>query len=169
MLTRPDLFREATDEDEAEIELLYRLALEIRLRLPPFIQQEWPFRTDPYSPGCHQVAHAFARIAGATAIDGEHAVIVDIDPEVDGTEFKVNFATILHSWVEFETRSGLRFILDIFPDEGCPIMPLLYRAPNPAYWIPVDEERINALKVLSTEAFQTQVTTLEIIMRRAVS
>lgn len=169
MLTRPNLFRAAELEDEAEIELMYRLALEVRLRLPPFIQQEPPFRTDPYSPGCHQVAHAFARISGATAVDGEHAVVVDIDPAVDGTDFQVNFSTILHSWIEFETKSGLRFILDIFPDEGCPVFPVLYRAPHPAYWIPVDVERVNALKVLSSESFQTQVTTLEEIMRRALS
>jgi len=169
MLVRPDLFRVLGPADEEEIGRIYRLALELRLRLPGFLRERRPFLPRPYSPGCHQVAHAFGRVAAIATVDGEHAIFTRIVPDPAGKEFDMDCTTMLHSWNEFSTPGGERFILDIFPDEGCAVLPVLYRSPHPAYWIPEDAERLDALRMISEGPFQTQIATMEQKMREVLA
>ena len=88
------------------------------------------------SPVCHDTARAFARVFNLKAVDGEHVYVT----EMDSLEHAPVCTTVMHSWVEFEV-DGERFILDVLPDNVCPISPTLLRAPHPAYWIPTDPER----------------------------
>jgi hypothetical protein len=99
-------------------------------------------------PSCHVVAHAFAQVFGYAAVDGEHFDTHAVEVVEGGKEIEVQQTTYLHSWVEATTNQGNRFILDVFPDVGGSIFPVLYRAPHPAYWIPKDEERRNVLQQL---------------------
>lgn len=112
-------------------------------------------------PSCHVVAHAFARVFGYEARDGEHCYSGSVELTPDGANMDVHFTTVLHSWVEFETTRGNRFILDVFPDAGGSIFPVLYRAPHPCYWTPKDEERVQILDALpGDESFRRDVTML---------
>lgn len=166
MLFRLDLLR-STDEEAWN--LIRRISVEaysVRLWLTSFL-----FVPDSKGraaiPGCHSVAHAFAKTFGYRAVDGEHCYQNSVRVLRDGVSMRVSSTTLLHSWVECETSRGKRFILDIFPDNGSSIFPVLYEAPHPAYWIPVDEARVRNLKNLHRRVtFQRDVALLAKNMRR---
>lgn len=142
-------------------------AYAVRLWIADWIHSITP-TGDHIIPSCHVVAHAFARTFGYEAIDGEHAYICGVKTSRWFDKMRVDSTTMLHSWVELETAKKNRFILDIFPDEGCSIFPVLYRAPHPAYWIPADRKRAEVLRGLVQSAvFQSEVDQFSSIMREA--
>lgn len=165
MLYRLDFLKSS---DAEAWDLIYRISVEaysVRLWLSEFL-----FVTDSQGskiPCCHRVAHAFAEVFGYKVVDGEHCYQDDVKLLKDGMTMRVHSTTLLHSWVECETSKGKRFILDIFPDDGCSIFPVLYEAPHPAYWIPRDEERVRNLRNLRRRAtFQRDVAQLAKKIRR---
>lgn len=168
MLFRPDVRRLLPAEEVDFVTGMYMHALQVR------VEMKAPFRAAPplkrlfYTPGCHEVAHAFARVMRIDAVDGEYAYLSETVPDPEGKTLETVTSTILHSWNEFSTPSGARFILDVFPDERCAIFPVLYCAPNPAYWIPQDETRLNALKIIYEQPMQLQIQRLAKRIRRIV-
>lgn len=160
MLLRRDLYRIITEEDEKELERVYRLALDLRCRLPAYLEEKWLICGRKYYPECHEMAHALARVAQITARDGEHAFLSSSTPPGEEHDFEATYTTILHSWNEFSVPSGRTFILDPLPVSGSSVMPVLLLAPHPAYWIPKDPLRLNALKQVEGERMQRRIANL---------
>ena len=168
MLLRRSVYQVITDADEREIERIYRMAFEMRLRLPAHLTETWLMGGRKYYPECHEAAHAFAEIAGIAAIDGEHAVLTKTEPTDDGIEFSAHFTSVLHSWNEFSVPSGKRFILDLLPEDHSSVFPVLLPAPNPAYWIPKDRRRTQALKEIQLPRMQHRIANLKAAMRNTL-
>ncbi len=159
MLFRLDVLELGDAEAWEKVRRVSVQAFSLRLWLPELLFVTSGRKT--VVPSCHVVAHAFARVFGYEVKDGEHCYSGNVQLTPDQADMDVHFTTVLHSWVEFETAHGNRFILDIFPDEGGSIFPVLYRAPHPCYWIPRDEKRVRILAALPTDkSFQRDVTML---------
>ncbi|HRH55332.1 MAG TPA: hypothetical protein PK609_00480 [Candidatus Paceibacterota bacterium] len=168
MLLRRDLYRVITDEDEQEIERLFKLALDLRFRLPAYLEEVWLVAGRKYYPECHETAHAFAQIAGIEAVDGEHVVLTKTNCSSEEGDFGANYTTVLHSWNVFEVPSGQKFILDVLPVYDSSILPIVLQAPNPAYWIPKDALRVNALKQIQEPRMQHRIKNLAEAMQKVL-
>lgn len=165
MLFRIDMLRLGDEEAWTLVRRMSMEAFSLRLWLTDLVWLENP-GGGGIIPSCHVVAHAFAQVFGYTAVDGEHFDADTVEAVEDGKEVEVRHTTYLHSWVEATTGKGNRFILDVFPDVGGSIFPVLYRAPHPAYWLPRDAERREVLQNLHRKrSFQHEVRALTKQMR----
>lgn len=159
MLVRSDLLELGDAEAWNRVRRVSIQAFSVRLWLPNLLFTTNGRKTE--IPNCHVMAHAFARVFGYEAKDGEHCYSSNVQLTPNQADVDVYFITILHSWVEFETTKGNRFLLDIFPDEGGSIFPILYRAPHHCYWVPQDTERVQVLAtLLDNKSFQKDVDEL---------
>lgn len=144
------LFRENLDGCPPEaIEFAGRMlqrAIRVRTHLPGLMPWEVSSVKVWRLPVCHDVSHAFAEVFGGTAVDGIYIFPKSFEAR-EGQDI-VEFTTLGHSWVEFEA-GATRFILDIYPDEGCAIYPVVFLAPNPSYVYQSDK-----LKLLDAERLQ---------------
>lgn len=167
MLFRHDLLTLGDEEAWRLVREVSAQAYALRLWLPdiPWLETEGD---GGVIPSCHVTAHAFAHVFGYTAVDGEHVQpdgtkITDEDEEMD-----VHWTSYLHSWIEFATAKGNRFILDLFPDSdgGGSIFPVLFRAPHPLYHVPRTGERRLALdRLQASPEFKADVEELALKIR----
>ena len=168
MLLRGDLYRVVSDADIEEIERIYRLATEVRLKLPPYLEAGWLLHRKVYFPECHEVAHAFAAVTGIEAVDGVCVVLTKTEQTDDGSDFGADFAAILHSWNEFSVPGAQRFILDVLPEHGSSVLPVLLQAPHPAYLIPKDPKACEALLQIQRPRLQRKIKNLIVAMRECI-
>lgn len=160
MLFRVDMLNLGDEEAWTLVRKMSVEAYSVRLWLPDLVWLKAE-GGGGIIPSCHVVAHAFAQVFGYQAVDGEHFDVERVEVVEGGKEVEVGHTTYLHSWVEATTTKGSRFILDVFPDVGGSIFPVLYRAPHPAYWLPLDVERRSILGKLPTNPeFQREVAAL---------
>lgn len=153
MLFRYDLLTARDGEAWTAVRLVSIQAFLLRLWANDWLHVPGPKKGELKIPSCHVVAHAFAKAFGYRAIDGEHCYYHGVKVHRDNRSMKVDFSTLLHSWVEIKTEKGNTFILDIFPDEGCSVFPVLYRGPHPGYWVPRDPERQRRLRNMRRSVF----------------
>jgi len=141
MLLRKEMHEVLKDEAIEQVMDHYFMAHFIRLKMPPAFECV-SFSDTPSMriPSCHVMAHAFARTFSLTPVDGEHAFIERSILSDEEVAEEVHMSTYIHSWIEIEIPDGEMFILDLFPDKLCPILPVLHKAPHPAYWVPKDRK-----------------------------
>ena len=166
MLFREGLRESLRDSEIRELKRMLLLAITVRYEMPRAVEWRRFPRRLYYLPVCHDVAHAFAQVFGGVAIDGEHMFPMETFQTEAGAHEGARFSTLLHSWVEFETSGGNRFILDIYPDVNCPVLPVVLRHPNAAYWVPTDEPRVRELATLKGRKFMKRVQLVADEMRK---
>jgi len=137
MLLRHDLMEMICSDEKDLIMEHYIRAVRLRLKFPG-VSLPWIPPEKLWIPGCHVVAHAYAQVFGAKAVDGEHAYFKGREVSETG-QTCIDLSTYAHSWNILEINDNLSLILDIYPDIGCPMMPVLLKNPHPAYWVPTDE------------------------------
>lgn len=169
MLFREDVWKRVDFEDLQFAGKMLQHAIKIRGEVSGYTKDPYRLWARFRTPVCHDTAHAFAKVFGLTAVDGEHMYASKVYMTPSGLPNGANYTTCVHSWVEFETDGGTRFILDVFPDEGCAIFPVLLLHPNPAYWIPSDSATLRALDLsLRRPIFKQRVEILAAEMRKTL-
>lgn len=138
MLARKDLWELAQLDKDNLIYQHYINAVNIRLGFQG-VQYPWYPEGKLVTPSCHDVAHAYAIAFDVEAVDGECAHFRGPFDAPDGT-LGVDVSTYMHSWCRVRVADGVAAILDIYPDVGMPMMPIILRDPHPGYWEPHDEE-----------------------------
>lgn len=146
------------ESDRKFIIELFQDAVRVRLELPEHIPCGSFFRKTRYlAPVCHEVAHAFAQVFCGVAVDGEYLFVEGHNRDKQESVSYVLNSSMLHSWVEVVTEQGTRVILDVFPDKGQSVFPVLFLAPHPAYFVPTDEVVVRELGLLKRRNFRKRV------------
>lgn len=140
MLVRPDFHRIlAQDPHHSVMKHFYR-AVHIRQK---FSGLPRPGSDQLLLPNCHEVARGYAR-AFETDFEDGFVAYVSSTGVTGNQEYFLNSLQV-HSWNVIRVTDEARIILDIFPDVGLSMMPVIHPYPHPAYVVPQDgwlKERI---------------------------
>ena len=148
------------EQEKAALDHLQH-ALCVRQYLPQGIPQG---KGRIWIPSCHCYAHAYGKVFGLRVVDGEIAYLKG-SQLISATwwreeQIALRWGFIKHSWIEIDA-SGRIFILDVFPEAACGILPLLLPYPHPAYYVPDDSKHKGAIQSkLDQDEFKLEVECL---------
>lgn len=130
MLVRADFHRILMRDHDGAVMRHVRRAFRIREK---FIGIPLPGTDKVLLPNCHEVARAYARAFEVAFEDGLVAFVSAA--ECNGSDTYFLNSLQVHSWNVITVDHDSKVILDVFPDLGLSMMPVVHPYPHPAYLV----------------------------------
>jgi len=136
---REKFFRLLEKDEKGAIIEHYTRMVRLRLKFKGVVTPETE-ADKVWIPECHTVARAYERVYGLPYVDGEFTFISNRKEKGISKKPFYEVSAYAHSWNVVEHNGEPLAILDMFPDIGAPVMPVLLPYPSPQYRVREDPD-----------------------------